>query len=202
MTPATGLEAVPGDAGPFVDATGTRRRVQALIAFGWPLPLIADLLQVSWSLRHVAELDLVSRDLQLRTRQIYSRLSMIPPAGHCPPHQTARARSYARRRSWDPPFAWDDDTIDDPAAQPADWAVTIDRRRDEHVDEIAVLRRAQGDKKVTLTLREAAEVVLLCRAWRMTERQIELRTGLKPSRYISESHQPSGVEKTDNTAAA
>jgi hypothetical protein len=202
MTPATGLEAVPRDTGLLVDATGTRRRIQALIAFGWPLPLITDLLYVSWSLRNLAELDLVPRNLQLRTRQIYNRLSMIQPAGHCPPDQTARARSYARRRGWDPPFAWDDETIDDPAAQPADWAVTIDRRRDEHVDEIAVLRRAQGDKKVQLTLHEAAEVVLLCRTWQMSERQIELRTGLKPNRYVAESHQQPSSTKTANTAAA
>lgn len=180
--PENNATASPGDEP--VDATGSRRRIQALIALGWPWSTLSAALGLSWSLRQLAGIGQVSRELQLRITQLYDRLSMTVPETYVPSGKAAQARACARRRHWAPPLAWDDEAIDDPCAVPADWTQGIARDLDEYIDEIAVLRRAQGDKEVPVTPREAAEVVRLCRTWQLTDRQIEKRTGIRATRHL------------------
>lgn len=97
-----------------VDATGTRRRLQALVALGWPQGAIANCMGIS---RQNLNLLLYSSHatVQQRTHEralaAYRALSMQPGPGK-------HARTVAEKNGWAPPLAWDDDTIDDPAARP------------------------------------------------------------------------------------
>jgi hypothetical protein len=63
-----------------------------------------------------------------------------------------RARGTARRKGWHPPFAWDDDEIDNPNARPR-------RGRDDHrfawdLDQAALYRGVRGER-LQLLLRQA-----------------------------------------------
>jgi DNA-binding CsgD family transcriptional regulator len=115
VTPTVGNVA-PGT---VIDATGTRRRLQALLTRGWPQAHLAHLLGRRRS--NVGRL-LQARTVTGRTerdvRALYDRIWHTPP-----PQRTAReraaadqARALAARHGWQPPLAWDDiDTDPDPA---------------------------------------------------------------------------------------
>lgn len=100
-----------------VDATATRRRVQALGAMGWSLSVIAGDSGVT-----VAEVSAIrnghKREVFASTAEaigrVYDARSMIAPSGPA----AERARAEAARRGFAPPLAWDDDTIDNPKARP------------------------------------------------------------------------------------
>lgn len=111
----------------LVDATGARRRLQALVAMGWSQTKLADRLGVlrsnfTGTMRrdklHVATVRAV--------RKLYDELWDVPPPEDTHRHKIAasRARRYATEHGFVPPLAWDDDTIDDPAAVPDDGGVT------------------------------------------------------------------------------
>lgn len=103
----------PGDARD-VDATGTVRRVRALVAIGWPLAQLAP----RFGLYETA-LGIIARGERTHVRATtadtialdYRNLSRLPGP-------SARARNDAVRKGWPSPAAWDEATIDDPAAQP------------------------------------------------------------------------------------
>lgn len=96
-----------------VDSTGTRRRVQALAWMGWPCREVAARAGTTQST--LATLILPHRHpsfaLARRVADVYAELSATPG-----PSKVAAAK--ARAAGFAPPLAWDDDTIDDPAAQP------------------------------------------------------------------------------------
>lgn len=97
-----------------IDAIGTRRRLQALSAIGWTQTHLADELEVSVQSLHQLATDerrTVTAVTAERVRELYDRLSMTPGP-------SAMARTTAKRNGWAPPLAWDDDTIDDPDAEP------------------------------------------------------------------------------------
>lgn len=90
-----------------VPATGSSRRLRALMAIGWPNRHLAAELGV-----HEQQTSAIANRKKsvtaataTRIQELYDRLSMTP--GPRP----------ADKR-WPPPLAWDDDTIDDPDAQP------------------------------------------------------------------------------------
>lgn len=94
---------------------GTARRLRALMAMGYSQGHLARELGTDQSrvsklmLNSGAHITTGTRD---RVIKLYDRLSMTPG-----PSQQARDRAH--RKGWPPPLAWDDDIIDDPAAQPA-----------------------------------------------------------------------------------
>jgi plasmid maintenance system antidote protein VapI len=95
-----------------VDATGTIRRIEALHALGWRQKDIAAHLGARWqSVAGMRIAGRVYRSTADRIAQVYDRLSMTPG-----PSKLGRERALARGLV--PPLAWDDETIDDPAAQP------------------------------------------------------------------------------------
>lgn len=99
-----------------IDATGSRRRLQALVALGYSRASLCRLLGILPS--NATELfDGRRREVTVRTARavaaVYDRLSMTPGP-------SARARRDAARLGYLVPAAWDDDEIDDPAAAPAD----------------------------------------------------------------------------------
>lgn len=97
-----------------IPAAGTRRRLQALAAIGHPLYVVAERAGVEY--RHAST---IARGKQTRTSvrvaravaAVYDELwQIVGPS--------TRTRKHAARCGWVPPLAWDDDTIDDPAATP------------------------------------------------------------------------------------
>lgn len=98
----------------LVPSTGSARRLQALVAIGHTQEQIAARLGIVpnamapliFGRRHV------TAGMARRIEAVYRDLQMV--AG---PSDFARRR--ARRNGWVPPLAWDEDTIDDPAARSA-----------------------------------------------------------------------------------
>lgn len=133
-----------------IDATGTRRRLHALMRLGWPADLLAARFGVSGpAVRAWARNERVRRSTAAKVADLYDRLCWTVG-----PSTKTRARAVAA--GWPPPLAWDDDTIDDPAARPSTGAYA-DRKR-APVDEIAVQRAVHGDP-VHLRPAERAEAV-------------------------------------------
>lgn len=125
--------------GQTVNATGTRRRTQALIAIGWSLSEQARRVGRTVSNHKYV---LTAPTVQLRTAQtvaaLYDELSATTPV---PGPSATRARRWAQREGWAPPLAWDDDTIDDPDARPDLGDTDTDL-----IDEVAIERALEGER--------------------------------------------------------
>lgn len=97
----------------LVPAAGTRRRLQALAAIGWSSREVARRLGVTpQTLRRLYGQTSVLTSTRDRVAALYDELSMTPGSNRT-------TVTWAVRRGWAPPLAWDDDRIDDPAAKPA-----------------------------------------------------------------------------------
>lgn len=119
----------------YTDATGTVRRVRALVAIGWPIAQLApyfDLFETNLGRISRGELAHVRITTAQTGAAVYRRLARIPGP-------SARARNDAARRGWAGPAAWDDGTIDDPAAVPD----TDVPERELNRNELAELRRQE-----------------------------------------------------------
>jgi transcriptional regulator with XRE-family HTH domain len=132
-----------------VDATGTRRRVQALVAVGWSQAHIAAQvgLTPSGMSRLLLHQDQVTAATARAVRAVYDELwDQAPPEGtHWEKASAARARNHALASGWAPPAAWDDDRIDDPQApEPAGWQRTSDVPRGAELAEEAAELFRQG----------------------------------------------------------
>jgi transcriptional regulator with XRE-family HTH domain len=114
-----------------VDATGTRRRVQALVWCGWSQSKIAARLGMFASnFAMLMTRANVTADTARAVAALYDELwDQAPP--EATQHQKIaanRARNYARSRGWVPPVAWDDGALDDPAASPVEGWERTERR--------------------------------------------------------------------------
>lgn len=111
------------DGGSVIDATGTRRRLQALAAIGWPVASLhqhIDFVTVS-TLERLRFKKQVTARVARAVRDLYKWASTGQAEDHgVTPWIAARGRGQAARRNWTPPSTWDDDLIDDPDATP-DW---------------------------------------------------------------------------------
>lgn len=98
----------------YLDVTGTRRRLEALAAIGWPTTVVAEHLQLAWrqvySWRTTACTRIHRRHAAAVTA-VYDQLCATPGPSD-------RTRRRARTVGLAPPLAWDDHTIDDPTATP------------------------------------------------------------------------------------
>lgn len=105
-----------------VDACGTRRRLQALVAIGWSQAKLAEMLGVTPSMVAAwLDADRCFASTRRRVAELYDRLwSQIPAPS--PGNGESRARNYAAARGWAVPLAWDDGLgprgIDNPDAEP------------------------------------------------------------------------------------
>lgn len=108
--------------GAFIDATGTRRRLQALIADGHDLIEIVDWIREMFPGAGLDQTALSAVSIGKR-RRITARNARIVAAvferHEMTPGKSATALRRAARRGWHRPLAWDDVGIDDPAAVPA-----------------------------------------------------------------------------------
>lgn len=117
------------------DATGTVRRIRALIAIGHTGTFIANTVGL-----HRDALNKITRHEQPRVRTTtarsiataYRRLALTPGP-------SVRARTDAARKGWHGPLAWDETTIDNPEAEPETDTGTDDLPRNE----LAAVRRAE-----------------------------------------------------------
>jgi len=153
--------------GARVDATGTRRRLESLMAIGWPLPAIAAHLgRTTANLARSMDRDRVNADTAWQITQLYEQLwnKMPPQESASQRAASAKARSHAQQQGWPPPLGWDDIDNDPDPGPPV---VSVD-----DVDEIAVERAVAGDaiRLDNLTAAEQAEVIR-----RLTERGKSIR---------------------------
>lgn len=119
-----------------VPAIGAQRRIQALMALGWPardiLPATCMAGQVIRPGRRT-----VSALTWRAVSDSYDRLSMSRGTGKL-------ALNRARREGWPPPLCWDDDDIDDPNAQPFGGRKPRDDRTGSHADRIESVQKMTG----------------------------------------------------------
>lgn len=110
---------------------GARRRIQALMALGYTQTEIAR--RVGSSSEHISVISRgvtgsIHNDLNDRISKVYDELWTRPGP-------SKRGRDRARRQGYISPLGWDDDTIDDPTAEPAIkrpaavWGITDTTRR-------------------------------------------------------------------------
>lgn len=100
----------------YIDVTGTRRRLQALMVLGYTPPEIARRTGIAASsLQQTAEgrWSAVRSVTAAKVARAYRKLATIP----APPTRIAeQARNQAMGHGWHGPMAWDD--IDDPRCEP------------------------------------------------------------------------------------
>lgn len=120
INPAVDYSALPGTA--RVYPAGTIRRLQALAAAGWTVQALTR----ATRLRRDVVLDLLAgyRDRWVLARtanavsRAYDLLWQVKPTRVCPAADVEQAQHDAAEHGWAGVLAWDDDTIDDPAARP------------------------------------------------------------------------------------
>lgn len=136
----------------LVDPTGTRRRLRALHAIGWDWEALGERLGTSrttvwsWGAR-----SLVTITTDTTVRRLYAELSDMPRATY----GARRARLHAQKLGWAPPIAWDDDTIDDPDAQPApltDQRTKAQRSADRLADVVELLDAGESPAMIAARL--------------------------------------------------
>lgn len=108
----------------LVDVTGSRRRIRALQAIGWPTKILTA--ELGYTHRDALAPLLYDARQCTRTRaekiaDLYERLCMTPG-----PSNITRVR--ALRAGYAPPLAWDD--IDDPDEEPTGWQYVPQGRRE------------------------------------------------------------------------
>ncbi|MGW2113721.1 hypothetical protein [Streptomyces zhihengii] len=111
--------AEPSD-GMYFDATGPRRRLQALAVLGYSRRELAE--RTGSAEARLAKIaggkqPTVRYTLVRRINRVYDELSQTPAPPRPSRIQVVR---HARNSGWAPPAAWDDDTIDNPDAHP-EW---------------------------------------------------------------------------------
>ena len=140
-----------------VPRVGAARRVQALLALGWPHHELgaAGIANSAQIIGAPGELITVQRWRQVR--DVYDALSMT--RGPSP-----RTRARAARLGYAPPLAWDEDTLDDPNATPQHAGPALHGGQ-EMVDRVAVARAcATPGQAATLTAAERRAVVAVMAA--------------------------------------
>lgn len=126
-----------------VDATGTRRRLQALATQGWTLAQLAaraglpDRQAVDRAMRASTTSAGTARTIRALYDQLWNQRPT--PANRHEQAAITRTIRYAKKQGWAPPLAWDDDTIDDPDAAPDTGEHA---RRGADLDEYLFLVRA------------------------------------------------------------
>jgi hypothetical protein len=120
-----------------VDATGTRRRMQALAWMGWSTVNLSHRVGLRPATLHTLTYrGTVSTRTARRVAHVYQQLSHLTG----PSQQSA---TKARKAGHAPPMAWDDNTIDDPAAHPDYGAREVHWRR-IHLDDVRFFEGVLG----------------------------------------------------------
>ncbi|GAB2666462.1 hypothetical protein GCM10027088_51520 [Nocardia goodfellowii] len=128
----------------LVPSLGAQRRVQALVAHGYPQAHLARELGISPASATMSGLvgrpntaggctgETISAARERAVKALFERLQMIPGPSD-------RARAHGRAHRWPLPFEWDEDSIDDPTAKPvrARWTPASARaERHERIQQL------------------------------------------------------------------
>lgn len=112
----------PADVKQDIRATGTQRRLRALIAVGYSQKWLAEATGRSLEhLNHFLRMDAeyVGAEHAAMVEQVYRKYAHTDPAEvGIEQRIISYSRTVARKRKFHPPLCWDEDTIDDPAALP------------------------------------------------------------------------------------
>ena len=168
--------AAPIAYGERIPAAGTNRRVRALNAIGWSNGHLGKRLGVTRDrVAQYANAEWVERPTASRIARLYDELSMIPGP-------SARSRTWAAKRGYMPPLAWDDESIDDPAA----WA-SPGEPVDDAIDDVLVERFVAGElDRRQLTREERIEAARRMDAAGVPRARIADRTGLRSETLYAE----------------
>lgn len=137
-----------------VDATGTRRRIQALVTIGWSQSKIGERLGMQpGNFNRTIKSDRVQAETARKVKALYEELWSEPQAGEEWRERisAARSRNYAKAHGWLPPLAWDDETIDDPATLPAVFEETPQVHGEERIADIEFLIRTGAGQSEILS---------------------------------------------------
>ncbi|MGN7157729.1 hypothetical protein ACTHRK_16740 [Dietzia cercidiphylli] len=188
-----------------VDGTGTSRRLQGLVAPQSHLAQRLDIQPGNLTGAVHGRCD-VSARFARKVAELFEELQLTPG-----PSSTATAR--ARRLGWHPPLAWEEGTIDDPAAAPGAAeavdpagdvdAVAVDRgiaharlwAATRSTERGALVRPAMTRAEklaVVERLREEIPIGVLCRAVGTSDRQ--LPHGVDPQRMVDGEKLPTQKE--------
>lgn len=127
-----------------VDATGTRRRIQALVTIGWSQSKIGERLGMQpGNFNRTIKSDRVQAETARKVKALYEELWNQPQTGDEWRERisAARSRNYAKVHGWLPPLAWDDETIDDRGTSPAVFEETPLVHGEERIADIEFLIR-------------------------------------------------------------
>lgn len=176
-----------------VPAFGAQRRVQALVAIGWPTAQLCEHLGRDRNyLLKVFRVDQIQATTHRTVAALYEELSMTVPADEPGVTNSAhkRARLWAQRNGWHKPLDWND--IDDPTEDPAaTFAADLELKRWTNwwasrgftdVDEVRVLRILSGDMTLAREATNAERREVVAR-WTGPLADLERRAGWKPERY-------------------
>lgn len=108
------IRTVPMAPSALIPAIGTQRRLQALVALGWPQHLIASELGMeptNLSRMIHGRCGSVTATRAAAVTDLYTRWEMTPGPSR-------RARARAATLHWTPPLGWDENVLDDPDAVP------------------------------------------------------------------------------------
>ena len=158
-----------------VPATGTVRRLRALMLGGWPARILArELGYRTQSLRRLVTdgQPLTPAGTATAVEALYDRLWDKPGP-------SAKTRQLAAQRGWAPALAWDDKTIDDPAAVPQG------------------IRPLHGSR-VPEVLEDADELI----AQDLTVAQVAARLGISPASLSQARSRRRLARQTPSTSAA
>jgi hypothetical protein len=168
--------------GAFISPIGTRRRLRALVAIGWSQTKLGERIGMGpGNFCSMLQRDQISVRTARAVAELYEQLwnTQPPEATHRDKIAASRARNYAAANSWPPPLAWDDDTIDDPAAEPM-----LDAEASDELDEAMVLRIMTGTLQLarsTKTIPERVEAIRRFAAGGLTDAVIGERIGMSPA---------------------
>ncbi|MEV8634301.1 hypothetical protein AB0395_21865 [Streptosporangium sp. NPDC051023] len=102
-----------------IDATGTRRRLQALMVAGWSAQVLASRLEMDRNtIRKILLADVVRVSTARAVRNLFRVMWNRQPPSELRYERASvtRTRAYAARQGWAPAAAWDD--IDNPKCRP------------------------------------------------------------------------------------
>ncbi len=151
--------AIAGEEHCLVDAVGTRRRLQALVALGWPAQVLRRRIDVTSStvwllINRPRKKAWVKASTRADVVKLYEELSCTAPS---PSRQASLARRLAFERRWAPPAAWDDDAIDNRHARPHGHLARASR-----LDQDAIAAVVAGESGIALSPGEKDEAVRRC----------------------------------------
>lgn len=152
-----------------VPAWRARRRLQALQALGWSLPVVAEHVGCDYrDLYHIAHQETVTRARFESIDATFAKLCMTLPTAETVAQRVSvsKTRAHAARKGFVPPLAWTD--IDDPAEQPRGHVQARARKTD--LDPVVVDRILAGDASLAATRAERLEVI---RRWPGSQTALE-----------------------------